>query len=252
MGRVHKNFKIRAPDPRLAIIDERLKDVERIIVVVSGKGGVGKSLVATTLSLMLAKRGHSVGLLDLDFHGPSCHIILGAKGVMPTEEKGIIPPDVHGIKLMSVVYYVGDEPLPLRGTEISDAFTELLAITRWGRVDYLIVDAPPGMGEEVLDIIRLMRRSEFLVITTPSSLALKTVSRLTRLLLEVKVPVLGVIENMRITETKLVEKHAKMFGIKYLGSILFDHDLEKCVGNPKRLLGTKFAGNIKDVAKEIS
>jgi len=68
----------------------------------------------------------------------------------------------------------------------------------------------------------------------------------------VKVPVLGVIENMRITETKLVEKHAKMFGIKYLGSILFDHDLEKCVGNPKRLLGTKFAGNIKDVAKEIS
>jgi len=251
MGRVHKNFKVRAPDPRLAIIDERLKNVKRIFVVVSGKGGVGKSLIATTLPLILTKRGRSVGLLDLDFHGPSCHIILGTKGAMPTEEKGIIPPEVHGIKFMSVVYYVGDEPLPLRGTEISDAFTELLAITKWGRVDYLIVDAPPGMGEEVLDVIRLMERSEFLIVTTPSSLALKTVSRLTRLLLEVRSPILGVVENMRITETKLVEEHAKKFGIKYLGPILFDYNLEECLSNPKKLLGTKFARNVRDIAKKI-
>lgn len=252
MDRVRKNFKIRAPDPRLAIINERLKDAKRILVVVSGKGGVGKSLIATTLSLTLAKCGCSVGLLDLDFHGPSCHIILGAKGVMPAEEKGIIPPKVHGIKFMSVVYYVGDEPLPLRGTEISDAFTELLAITKWGRVDYLIVDAPPGMGEEVLDVIRLMKRSEFLIITTPSSLALKTVSRLTRLLLELGVPILGLAENMRITETKLVEEHAKKFGIKYLGPIFFDYNLEECLGDYKKLLGTKFACNIKDILEEIS
>ncbi len=252
MGRAHKNFKMRAPDPRLAIIDERLKDIKRILVVVSGKGGVGKSLIATTLSLMLTKRGRSVGLLDLDFHGPSCHVILGARGAMPTEEKGIIPPKVHGIKFMSVVYYVGDEPLPLRGTEISDAFTELLAITKWGRIDYLIVDAPPGMGEEVLDVIRLMKRSEFLIVTTPSSLALKTVSRLTRLLLELKAPILGVVENMRITETKLVEEHAKKFGIKYLGPILFDHNLEECLSNPKKLLGTKFAHHLRNIAEETS
>lgn len=252
MGRAHKNFKVRAPDPRLAIIDERLKNVKRIIVVVSGKGGVGKSLIATTLSLMLAKRGRSVGLLDLDFHGPSCHIILDAKGVIPAEEKGIIPPKVHGIKFMSVVYYVGDEPLPLRGTEISDAFTELLAITKWGRIDYLIVDAPPGMGEEVLDVIRLMKRSEFLIVTTPSSLALKTVSRLTRLLLELETPILGVVENMRITKTKLVEEHAKRFGIKYLGPILFDYNLEECLSDSKKLLGTKFARNVRNIAKEIS
>lgn len=252
MDREHKNFKVRAPDPRLAIVDKRLKDAKRILVVVSGKGGVGKSLIATTLSLMLTKRGRNVGLLDLDFHGPSCHIILGSKGTMPTEEKGIIPPKVHGIKFMSVVYYVGDEPLPLRGTEISDAFMELLAITRWGRVDYLIVDAPPGIGEEVLDVIRLMKRSEFLIVTTPSSLALKTVSRLTRLLLELKAPILGLVENMRITETKLVEEHAKRFGIKYLGPILFDYKLEECLSDPKKLLGTKFARNVKDIVKEIS
>jgi ATP-binding protein involved in chromosome partitioning len=251
MDRVHKSFKVRALDPRSAIINERLKNAKRIFVVLGGKGGVGKSLIATTFSLMLAKCGHGVGLLDLDFHGPSCHIILGAKGMMPTEKNGIIPPEVHGIKLMSVAYYIGDEPLPLRGTEISDAFIELLAITRWGRIDYLIVDAPPGMGEEVLDIIRLMKRSEFLIVTTPSSLALKTVSRLTRLLLEAQVPILGVVENMRITETKLVEEYAKKSGIEYLGSVLFDYNLEECLGNPKKLLETKFACDIKNVARKI-
>jgi len=251
MGRIRKNFKVKVPDPRLAITDERLKGVKRVLVVVSGKGGVGKSLIATTLSLMLAKHGHSVGLLDLDFHGPSCHIILGAKNLMPTEKRGIIPPEVHGIKFMSVVYYVGEEPLPLRGAEISNAFLELLAITRWGRLDYLIVDVPPGMGEEVLDVIRLMKRGEFLIVTTPSQLALKTVSRLTKLLLELKVPILGMIENMRITKTKIVEECAEKFGIKYLGFILFDAALEESVNIPEKLLKTSFARNIRKIAKNL-
>jgi ATP-binding protein involved in chromosome partitioning len=252
MGGVHKNFKVRAPDPRLAIIDERLKTVKRIIVVVSGKGGVGKSMIASTLSLLLVKLGYSVGLLDLDFHGPSCHVILDAKGAMPKEGKGIIPPKVHGIKLMSVVYYAGDEPLPLRGAEISDAFTELLAVTKWGRVDYLIVDAPPGMGEEILDVVRLVKRGEFLIVTTPSVLALKTVSKLEKLLSEMKASILGVVENMRIAGAKLVEEHAERFGIKYLGAINFDRDLERCLGRPNRLLKSEFARQAKSIAEEIS
>lgn len=251
MGRIRKNFKVKVPDPRLAIIDERLKGAKRVLVIVSGKGGVGKSLIATTLSLILAKRGHSVGLLDLDFHGPSCHFILGSMNVMPREERGLIPPEVHGIKFMSVVYYVGDEPLPLRGTEISNTFLELLAITRWGRLDYLIVDVPPGMGEEVLDVIRLMKRGEFLIVATPSRLALKTVSRLTRLLLELRAPVLGIIENMRIPKTKLVEECAERFGIKYLGFIPFDAALEESVNIPEKLLKTRFARNMRGIAKNL-
>lgn len=251
MGRTYKNFKVTVPDPRLATINKRLKDVKRVIVVVGGKGGVGKSLIATTLSLVLSKRGHSVGLLDLDFHGPSCHTILDAKGVMPTEGEGIIPPEIHGIKLMSVVYYVGEKPLPLRGTEISNVFTELLAITKWGRTDYLIVDAPPGMGEEILDVIRLMKKGEFLIVTTPSNLALKTMSRLAKLLLEIRVPVLGIVENMRITKTKLTEELAKGLDIKYLGYVSFDYNLEGCISNPKKLLKTKFADNVKNILKVV-
>lgn len=252
MGRIRDNFKVNAPDPRLAIIDKRLKNIRRILVIASGKGGVGKSLTATTLSLVLTKRGHNVGLLDLDFHGPSCHIILDAKDVTPMEERGIIPPKVHGIKFMSVAYYIGDEPLPLRGAEVSDVITEILAITKWGRLDHLIVDTPPGMGDEILDIIRLMKRSEFLIVATPSNLALKTVSRLTKLLLELKVPILGMTENMRIVKTKLVEECSRRFGIRYLGSIPFDGALEKSINSPERLLKTKFAHNVEKISELLA
>jgi ATP-binding protein involved in chromosome partitioning len=251
MDRIHKDFKVKALDPRVAIISERLKDIKRILVVVSGKGGVGKSLIATTLSLMLTKHGHRVGLLDLDFHGPSCHIILGAKNAMPQEERGIIPPKIHGIKFMSVVYYIGDKPLPLRGAGVSDAITELLTITQWGKLDYLVVDTPPGMGDEILDIIRLMKRSEFLIVTTPFGLALKTVSRLTHLLLELKVPILGVVENMSITKTRLVKEYAKRYGIRYLGSMPFDSSIEKSINNPEKLLKSKFACNLKKISKNL-
>lgn len=251
MGRIRENFKVKAPDPRLAIIDKRLKNIKRIIVIASGKGGVGKSLIAAMLSLILTKHGHTVGLLDLDFHGPSCHIMLNAKDAMPTEEKGINPPKVQGIKFISVVYYIGDKPLPLRGAEVSDTITELLTITKWGRLDYLLVDTPPGMGDEILDIVRLMKRGEFLIVTTPSNLSLKTVSRLTRLLLELKVSILGVVENMRNSKTKLVEEFSRKLGIQYLGSISFDGTLEKSIDNPERLLKTEFARNAEKRLKEL-
>jgi len=92
-------------DPRTSIIEERMHGIDRIVAVSSGKGGVGKSLVAATLALALAKKGFSVGLFDLDFTSPSTHIILGIEGVQPKEEKGIVPPIVHGIEYMSIIYY---------------------------------------------------------------------------------------------------------------------------------------------------
>ena len=92
-----------------------MKDINKIIAVSSGKGGVGKSLIASTLALALAQKGFKVGLFDLDFTSPSTHIILGIEDVHPKEEKGIIPPEVHGIKYMSIIYYSSDLAVPLRG-----------------------------------------------------------------------------------------------------------------------------------------
>ena len=150
------------------IIDKRLENIKRLIAVGGGKGGIGKSLTASTLALTLSKLGYKVGLLDLDFCGPSTHIILGIKGIYPKEEKGIIPPEIYGIRFMSIIYYAGDNPSPLRGTDISNAIIELLAITQWGELDFLIIDMPPGIGDPILDTIRLIKRVNFLIITTQS------------------------------------------------------------------------------------
>ena len=127
-------------DPRLSIIDKRLSKIKRIIAVASGKGGVGKSLVASTISLNLSKKGYKVGLLDLDLYGPSSHIILGVKDYgFPEEEKGIIPHKIDGINFMSIVYFTEDKPAPLRGMDITNVIIELLSITQWGDLDFLII-----------------------------------------------------------------------------------------------------------------
>ena len=117
-------------DPRLNVIDERLLGIKRIIAISGGKGGVGKSSVSSMLSLILKDMGKEVGLIDLDLSGPTDHIILGVKDVFPEEEKGIIPPRLRGIKFMSIVYFIKENPLPLRGEDFSNAIIELLAITR--------------------------------------------------------------------------------------------------------------------------
>ena len=132
-------------DSRLDIIATRLKDVGSIIAVSSGKGGVGKSIVASTLALSLHEKGYSVGFLDLDFTSPASHVILGVEGLFPEEEYGIVPPVAHGIRYMSITYYSLDKPAPLRGVDVSNSIIELLAITRWEELDYLIIDMPPGI-----------------------------------------------------------------------------------------------------------
>jgi ATP-binding protein involved in chromosome partitioning len=162
-------------DPRTGIISSRLERIKRIIAVSSGKGGVGKSMVATTFALSLARRGYKVGLFDIDFTSPSTHVILGAKNVVPTEDKGLIPPKVEGLEYMSLVYYSGNEAAPLRGADTSNALIELLAVTLWGDLDFLVFDMPPGIGDAVLDLIKLVPRVEFLIVTTSSRLAFETV-----------------------------------------------------------------------------
>jgi ATP-binding protein involved in chromosome partitioning len=152
-------------DPRPSVIDERLKKVKRVIAVTGWKGGIGKSVTASTLALLLAKKGLKTGLLDLDFSGASAHLILGANGLFPKEKKGIEPPLFYGVKFMSVAFFSETKAVPLRGADISDAIIELLAITQWGELDFLIIDMPPGINDAALDVIRLIPRAEVLAVT---------------------------------------------------------------------------------------
>ena len=237
---------------RVSVIEKRLKSIKRIISVASGKGGVGKSLVASTLALNLVEKGHKVGLLDLDLYGPSSHIILGVKDVFPEEEKGISPPKIHGIEFMSIVYFTEDKPSAFRGIDITNIIIELLAITQWGTLDYLIIDMPPGIGDETLDVIRFIKKSEFLVVTTPSKVAMGAVSKLLKILKELKIPIIGVLENMRMTDSSIIEDAIIKMNIPFIGSIFFDENLEGALGDGDLLLKTKFMEELNDNLKKTN
>jgi ATP-binding protein involved in chromosome partitioning len=225
--------------------------VGRVVAVSSGKGGVGKSMVATTLALSLVEQGLRVGLLDLDFTSPSTHVILGVEGLYPEEEYGIVPPLAHGLKYMSIVHYSLDEPAPLRGEDVSNAIIELLAITRWRDVDYLIMDMPPGIGDATLDTLRLIPRIEFMVVTTPSVVAYQSVKRLLLLLRDLKIPVIGVLENMVMNRSGYVEDEVKSLGLRYLGALDYDEELEATIGDPGRLMKTNFGKRVGKLGRDI-
>lgn len=238
-------------DPRLSVIHNRLKNVKRVIAVSSGKGGVGKSMIATTLALTLARRGLKIGLFDLDFTSPSTHLIMGVKNISPKEERGIIPPRINSLSYMSLFFYSGEFPIPLRGEDISNALIELLSITQWGALDMLIIDMPPGIGDAVLDIIKLVRKIEFLIVTTSSKLAFHTVKKQIQLFKDLKIRVIGIIENMKISETESIKKETKKLNLNFLGEIPFDKTLEESLGDCNKLLATNFSKIVNELFQEI-
>ena len=238
-------------DPRTSIIYERLKRIRRIIAVSSGKGGVGKSLVATTLALALAGKGCKVGLFDLDFTSPSTHLILGVKDVKPSEDKGLIPPKVEDIEYMSLIYYSGDQPMPLRGTDTSNVLIEMLAVTLWGDLDYLIIDTPPGIGDAMLDLLRLIPRIEFLIVTTSSQLAFETIKKQVNLLQKLNIRIVGIVENMKMTPTKTVQHQTESLRAKFLLEIPYDDKIEGSIGYPNKLRATELARKVLKIADTL-
>ncbi len=239
-------------EPRPSVIQTRLSNVKRVIAVASGKGGVGKSMLASTLALTLAKKGKKVGLLDLDLYGPSSHLILGfSPDGFPDEEHGIIPQKVEDIKFMSLVYFSEDKPGAFRGDDVTNIILELLAITRWDTLDYLIIDLPPGIGDETLDVISYIPQAEFLVVTTPSKVAFGAVEKLLKILLEGNHILLGVVENMVQNSNDFISKELAKLKVKHLGVLTYDQSIEDAIGHPKKLYSTKFAKNVDALIKQI-
>lgn len=236
-------------DPRIAVIGERLQRIGKVIAVSSGKGGVGKSLLASTLALLLARKGYRVGLFDLDFTSPSTHLILGVGGVKPMEDKGIVPPLIHGLKYMTIIYYSSGKATPLRGNDVSNALIELLSVTKWGELEFLIIDMPPGIGDATLDIMRLIKGLEFLIVTTPSQLAFETVRKLVSLLNGLDVQIIGIVENMKTDKSSYIRQESQKLNVKFLGTIPYDLNVEKALGNVDKLLGTIFVKRTEKIFK---
>jgi len=238
-------------DPRLSVIPARLAGAKRILAVTGGKGGIGKSVVASVLALSLAREGRRVGLLDLDLTSPTDHVILGLGRQFPTEEFGIEPPEVAGVRFMSVQLFARERPAPLRGPEITDAFVEILAVTNWGELDALVVDMPPGLGDATLDALRLLPRAEFLVVANGSAVVLETVRRMLRLLTELRAKVAGVVDNMARGDGDSVAAAAREFRVPLLGSLPWDPQLEQALGSPERLAETPLYRALRDIGRAI-
>lgn len=182
-----------------AVRSHNIKGVKNIIAVSSGKGGVGKSTTAVNLAYGLIAEGCNVGILDADIYGPSIPTMLGKKGEKPTSIDGklMTPLDVHGLSAMSIGFLVDDADATVwRGPMASRAFSQLLNETDWPDLDYLIVDMPPGTGDIQLTLAQQVPVAGALVITTPQDIALVDAVKGMAMFEQVKLPVLGIIENM--------------------------------------------------------
>ncbi|MCX7858131.1 MAG: P-loop NTPase [Deltaproteobacteria bacterium] len=223
-------------DPRICVIEKRLSQIKDVIAVSGGKGGVGKSTVASLLALFLSVKKKSVGLFDLDFYGPSTQLILGIDGVKIEERMGVIPPQWRGISYMSISLFTKGNPLPIRGKDISNVIMELLSVTLWNGLDYLILDMPPGTGESLLDVLRLIRRTSFLLVSTPSRVAHEVLKKELAILKRKKIHVLGVIENQR-RDFKNSNLQTDI-DVPLIGTLPYDEKFESAIGIPEAIMKT--------------
>jgi ATP-binding protein involved in chromosome partitioning len=215
-----------------------MANVKRIIAVGAGKGGVGKSTVAVNLAVALAAEGRSVGLLDADIYGPSAAVMTGTVDHKPLgdAQRRVVPAERHGIKVISMAFLLPKDQTAVvwRGPMVGKMVTQLLTDVAWGDLDYLVVDLPPGTGDAVLSLTQAVPLAGAIVVTTPQDVALMDVLKAVEMFRTVKVPVIGVVENMAgFTcpqcghETPIFlqgagSKAAERFGLPLLGSLPID------------------------------
>lgn len=171
--------------------------VRHIVLVMSGKGGVGKSTVATNLALALARSGHRVGLLDADMYGPSLPTMLGVSGRPTTRGNRIVPLERFGVKLMSIGFLLDDPKAAVvwRGPMLHGALLQFLRDVEWGELDYLVLDLPPGTGDVMLSLAQNVQARGAVVVTTPQEVALQDVYKSVSMAQKVNIRILGVVEN---------------------------------------------------------
>jgi ATP-binding protein involved in chromosome partitioning len=178
-------------------VEKRLNQIGDVILVGSGKGGVGKSMIASAIAISLSKQGMRTGLFDIDLHGASIPNYLGLRPPLRSGKNGLEPKKLGRLRAMSIAFFAGDNPVPIRGVEKEDLIAHLMALTDWGELDHLVVDLPPGTGDEVLSAFSLFSgKCRLLLVTTPSKYAFNVVSLMCKLAEREKVPLAGVVLNM--------------------------------------------------------
>ena len=205
-----------------------LDHIENIIAVASGKGGVGKSTVAANIALALKEKKYTVGLLDLDIYGPSLPIILGFnESPKMTQDRKIVPFDQYGLKVMSFGFLSGNEtPVIWRGPLVSRMTEQFFNDVTWGKLDFLILDLPPGTGDIQLTLTQKLRMAGAVIVTTPQDIALADVRKGADMFRKVHTPLLGVIENMSGLQLKGRVKNSDGIAQKNL-SVVFQQGIDQ-------------------------
>lgn len=218
-----------------------LPGVDAIIAVGSGKGGVGKTTLSVNLAVALAKFGHKVGLLDADVYGPNVPLMLGMSGQPKmVGENRIEPLEAFGVKVISVGFLnPGDKPIIWRGPMLHQIVKQFLGMVEWGHLDYMIVDLPPGTGDIALSLVQNVPLTGAVVVSTPSDVSLQDARKAIEMFKQMKVDLLGVVENMSyfvcphcsheidIFSRGGAENMAKKFGVFFLGNIALDPEVRK-------------------------
>lgn len=221
-GRVRIIIKEPAPAAKQAKEKPKASEknsIGRVIAIASGKGGVGKSTVTANLAVALAVEGYRVGVLDADIYGPSMPKMFGVEGYAPPAEgepghELILPAESFGVKVMSIGFFIKpDDALVWRGPMATNALRQLAHQTAWGELDYLLIDLPPGTGDVHLTITSELKVDGAIVVSTPQQVAVADVVRGIRMFRELKIPVLGIIENMAwFTPAELPQNRYYIFG----------------------------------------
>jgi len=255
---------------------QSIPGVGTIIAVGSGKGGVGKTTLAVNLAVALGKLGYKVGLLDADIYGPNVPLMLGTNAQPKAGiDNRIEPIQAMGLKVISVGFLnPGDKPIIWRGPMLHQIIRQFLGSVEWGQLDYLIIDLPPGTGDVALSLVQTVPLTGAVVVSTPSDVSLQDARKAIEMFRQMKVDVIGVVENMSyfvcphcnhevdIFSRGGAEKTAKNFNVPFLGNIQLDPDIRKAgdSGRPAVLEGEdsphakslyEFTRRVMDRANEI-
>ncbi|MDH5719586.1 MAG: Mrp/NBP35 family ATP-binding protein [Spirochaetia bacterium] len=179
---------------------KKLENVKHVIAIASGKGGVGKSTVSSNLAAAMAKKGYKTGLIDADIYGPSIGKMFGHPGKVELQildEKKIIPLEKHGIKVMSFAFLLDESQAVIwRGPMLGKALEQMLFDVKWGELDFLIIDLPPGTGDTQLSLAQFVALEGALIVTTPQDVAVQDAMRAVSMFEKINIPIMGIIENM--------------------------------------------------------
>lgn len=230
-----------------AAVDESLKKIKNKYIVLSGKGGVGKTSTSVNLSMALANKGFKVGIMDVDLHGPDVPRMLGLKGMLDLSKNNKLNPIQYSdnLKVVSIESMIAskDDAIIWRGPLKYSAIRQFIGEVEWGELDFLIIDSPPGTGDEPLTVAQTIHDAKAIIVTTPQEVSLADVRKSISFCRTVKMDILGLIENMSGFScphcNKMVdlfgsgggEKTAGTAGIPFLGRIPFDPNVVSCGDN---------------------